>query len=121
VISGEGSYAVVVTRNGGCTLTSDCFDFENNGGGDDPASLNEFSAHAVNLYPNPAQDLVTIEGLETGSMIELINGLGAVMQQKQATTYSENLSVENLPEGMYIVRVTFTNGKTIHQRVLIRN
>jgi hypothetical protein len=121
VFSGEGSYAVVVTRNGGCALTSDCFDFDNNGGGGDPASVNEFELNAVKLYPNPAQDQVTIEGIEKGSTIELINALGAVVQQKQASGYSETVSVQNLPEGMYMVRITMTNGQTIHQRLLVRN
>lgn len=121
VFSGEGSYAVVVTRNGGCALTSDCFDFGNNGGGGDPASLNELDANALKMYPNPASDLVTIEGLESGSTIELINALGAVVQQKQASGYNETVSVQNLPEGMYMVRITMTNGQTIRQRVLVRN
>jgi hypothetical protein len=121
VFSGEGSYAIVVTRNGGCALTSDCFDFGNNGGGGDPVSVNEFESNEVKLYPNPAQDQVTMDGLENGSAIELINALGAIVRQAQASGYSETISVQNLPEGLYMVRITMTNGQTNHQRVLVRN
>ena len=81
-----------------------------NGIGDAPLST---LRSPLQVYPNPASDCVTIEGLDAGERVEVLDLCGRVLTQaikqssNQAITQSNNnsitLEISHLPAGTYFV------------------
>jgi ELWxxDGT repeat protein len=94
----DGDYAVVVT-NGDCIDTSDCYSIVGLG-------IGESARADFNVYPNPTNSNVTISGTETIEQIVIYNAAGQVVQTETHATFS----VENLPAGVYILRVQTEEG-----------
>lgn len=75
-----------------------------------PAGIHSKPAAAAwQVYPNPANDVLTIKGHNSGETIELVNMLGAVVLRQTANTTASRLDVSNLDSGVYFVRVTGDN------------
>lgn len=72
----------------------------------------------LNVYPNPAHDVVRIE---TGSMamhvVELIDLTGKTVVKVNATGATQNISTQHLPAGIYTVRVITNNGVGVSRLV----
>jgi len=66
----------------------------------------------LQLYPNPAIDVLVVSGLTPKSTIKIVNMAGAVMQNVQPTknTTALSLSVSSLSKGMYMLQVISDNG-----------
>ena len=72
---------------------------------------------SINIFPNPATDLVTVEGLPAGSRIELYDASGRLC----FSTFNFQLSTLNYPNGLYLLR-TITPEGTIHTvKIIIRH
>jgi len=68
------------------------------------------SVNSINVFPNPAQDRVTIEGvnLEEGDVVTLTDLSGKVVLSQTLT--SGSLDISQLNQGLYIVSVRSDNG-----------
>lgn len=63
----------------------------------------------VNLYPNPANDVINIE--VSGAQIQAIEVIDmAGRKVKQPAVATRRISVSDLPKGLYTVRITTGNG-----------
>lgn len=77
----------------------------------------------VSLYPNPGHSVVTISGNVTSASVDVqvINQLGQVMLTKHITTagghIEEQLSVADLPKGIYYVKLLGT-GQSVLRLVI---
>lgn len=71
------------------------------------------------LYPNPAQDLFTIEAVEPAQAIELRDMTGRIIR-REASIRSNQYEIErgNLAPGVYILRVDFRQGSVTQQVVI---
>jgi chitodextrinase len=73
----------------------------------------------VNVYPNPANEYITIEGLVNGANVNIIDATGQIVlsttTKKMGTA---KLSLANIKAGIYVVKVE-VNGK-IHKSKLIK-
>lgn len=71
------------------------------------------------LYPNPVAErlLLKTDDLKKISRVELYNSMGVAVIQADAVP-ANGLDVKNLPTGLYVVRVTRTNGSTDTFKVL---
>ncbi|WP_400193322.1 M36 family metallopeptidase [Hymenobacter sp. B81] len=86
------------------------------------------SADALALFPNPAQDRVTVRlaaASKTPVQVELLNSLGQVMLRTSAAAADlqrdgVELSTANLPAGIYVVRLTGSTG-TASQKLVVRH
>ncbi|WP_300568811.1 T9SS type A sorting domain-containing protein [Flavobacterium sp.] len=69
----------------------------------------DFKFNAVKLYPNPASDKITVNGLEDTTSYTIYNTLGSEIT---AGTISENgnINLKNFALGVYFLK--FKNGKT---------
>ena len=58
------------------------------------------------VFPNPADDQVTItgRGLETGMMLLILDASGRIVACEQATASPVQIDVSALPKGVYTVR-----------------
>jgi len=70
------------------------------------------------FYPNPANDLVTIQSAE-GAQLELINMLGAVVLKKSINAPKFTLDVEQFPRGIYYLKVD-NNRKSILKKLVLK-
>lgn len=74
----------------------------------------EENAHEVNIYPNPAQSTLTIEG-EGISEVRLFNDLG----QQVMTSTTSTLNVSALSQGLYTAQILFHDGPSMTSKVII--
>lgn len=98
-----GLYGVIATL-GDCTDTSSvCFNVTQ-------LNLEQIAPIAVQIYPNPANDVVYIQHAESGSEIILMNQLG----QKVLTSIAQNeltsLDISQIPSGAYFIHITGIDG-----------
>ena len=59
----------------------------------------------LHLFPNPAQDLVTIANAPLGSDIKLLDLQGRELISQKVMSESTELNLQPLPKGLYIVKV----------------
>lgn len=61
----------------------------------------------VNVFPNPANDEMTVEVNENwqGSTIYIMNGIGQIVTAVNPTSYQSKINVKKFPSGIYIVKV----------------
>ena len=68
-----------------------------------PSSVsNENVNNGITLYPNPANDILSIKGLESDYTFEIFNLQGAIVQT--GITKNSNLNIGQLNAGLYVVR-----------------
>lgn len=74
---------------------------------------------SVNSYPNPVTDFlnINITGSEENS-VKIYDVLGNLVYSGNMNSYKK-ISVSNLNNGVYILKVTSSNGKTLQSKKLI--
>jgi len=104
----EASYSVKVMTYDGCILIASVA--KDN---EDPTEEVVPSSLAVNLYPNPVVDKLTLklDGDYLGNIqVRIINLAGVVIYdlnaEKAAVEFEQDISVDNLTQGVYIIQIT---------------
>ena len=77
-----------------------------------------FVRDAINVYPNPAKDNITIEGLAGNESIQLYNQNGQLVKKQNATGHVTSLDVSNVTIGAYRLTITDNAGKMITKKIL---
>jgi Secretion system C-terminal sorting domain len=65
------------------------------------------------MYPNPARDQVTLEGLKGDAVIEVYNSEGKLVDTWMSSKDKHSFSLDGLAAGLYILHVRDENGDTI--------
>lgn len=79
------------------------------------ASVNEDQLPNLSIYPNPTKDFVTIEGTDSSTKsISVFNVLG----KKIKTVSNNTVSLAELSSGIYVIKITTTDGKIATRRVV---
>ena len=68
------------------------------------------------IYPNPAKEIATI-GCSEVAEVQVYNAFGQLVNTIHGTN---EISVTGLAEGVYLLRVTATDGKTYRTRLIVR-
>lgn len=63
---------------------------------------------ALSIYPNPTSSTFRIANLKTSSTVEILDNSGRLLQTQKVSP-SQELSVQNLKPGMYLVRIQTGN------------
>ena len=63
----------------------------------------------LQIYPNPAQDLVTVSADERITDIHLFNTIGQKMMHVKTDGFEEIIDLSGLQKGMYLLQVQFEN------------
>lgn len=66
------------------------------------------------LIENPVKDQLNIQGQDKITFLELYGMDGKVVK----TSNSQNMSVKELPKGIYILKIQLENGKTISEKII---
>jgi hypothetical protein len=107
----NGLYSVIATNNNGCISdTSAGFNYLFTG-----ISAQDLQS-GFNMYPNPANDFITLEIKNTNNVfVQIYDATGKDVYLNQITNQNnairENLDLSNLSEGIYYAKVSY-NGKT---------
>jgi hypothetical protein len=72
----------------------------------------------LSIYPNPAHDIIMLK-VPRNSTIEIINIQGMVCKEVRSASSSVQISIEDLPAGIYIVKDIYDSGITC--RKFIKN
>ncbi len=72
----------------------------------------------VNIYPNPAKDIVTVSLPDDNAHIDIVNVLGQVVKSVNATSANETISLEGMERGMYFFSIKMQD-KTITKKVIV--
>lgn len=108
----SGSYAVIITNGATCKDTSDCVTVTG-------TSINEnMLTQQVNLYPNPATNLVTLSNLTIGQNINIINTLGVSIFNSKTNNSTMTIDVNAFASGMYFVQIV-QEGQLLAMRKLL--
>ena len=77
-------------------------------------SVEEINDKVISVYPNPAMEIVTIDGVEAAE-VQVYNGLGQMVKTVQG---SNEISVSGLPSGIYSIRVTMNDGNLFLNKII---
>lgn len=88
---------------------------------DGPDNKDGEKQNEVVIYPNPvAEGSVSVQSdLEFG-LVEIVSIVGRIVySQELEPTISARLNLGNVPSGIYLMRITFTDNTTITRRVRV--
>lgn len=77
--------------------------------------LNETEAGRVDVYPNPASTMIRVEGVEAVE-IQMENAFGQLVRAAQN---ADDISLEGLPDGLYLLRITDAEGRIFLKKVAL--
>ena len=81
--------------------------------------IEENVAFEINVFPNPATDILNITSSKTISEIEIVNTLGQVVKRIEVNADNAVCDVEELKAGVYVVRIR-TASATLSQRKFVK-
>jgi hypothetical protein len=84
-------------------------------------SLAANQSGSIKVYPNPAQQYLTVSGLSSKAEIRLLNVAGKmVMYKNEAGSNTSQLNIGGLTPGVYLVQV-FEKGKLVSTKMVVKN
>ncbi|MCP4442545.1 MAG: T9SS type A sorting domain-containing protein, partial [Aureispira sp.] len=108
--SAIGNYACIV-NNGSCSDTSACAAITT-------INVHKLSTLDMNIYPNPAQSNLTIDGGKyTVESIIVYDFSGRVVKSVTPNVTVVNLAIEDLPVGIYGLKL-LVNKQTVHAQFI---
>jgi hypothetical protein len=65
----------------------------------------EVTSETWKIYPNPASDLINLEGLSINALIIVMDATGRIIDQSNATETTLRLNVSDYESGIYLIQV----------------
>lgn len=82
---------------------------------DEAISIQE---HSLTVYPNPTSGVFTISSNEEINAYQLYNSYGALVSTKNVGTAKTTVNIQNVPVGMYILKIVLASGEVVTKRVV---
>lgn len=116
-VTQNGAYYVEVTDANGCKNRSALMFVDNVG----IRGVNIADADIL-LYPNPAQDIVTIENKGRMKMthVYIISSLGSIVYDAAITQDKEQINVGNYASGIYTIRIITDHGMAVRRLEVLK-
>ncbi len=71
---------------------------------------NAVAENTLRMYPNPAKDMFTLycrnANLSANAKVQIVNDLGAIVKELLMTSDNMQISVKDMPAGVYACRIT---------------
>ncbi len=75
----------------------------------------------IQVYPNPAKDLVTIDaGRVQMKLIQVLSATGTVVAKQEVNDVKATLSIQHLPSGNYFIRIQHAEGVMNERLQIVR-
>jgi len=79
--------------------------------------IEEADASNLSIYPNPANDIITIATTDKhAKALEVVDLAGRMVVSTVMASVKEVVSIGHLPSGVYVVAITFGDGSIARQR-----
>ena len=75
---------------------------------------------SIDIFPNPANDILNITSSEIISEIEIVNTLGQVVYRMEVNSDNAVCDVNELANGIYVVKVCLSKGTAIVQKKFVK-
>lgn len=75
---------------------------------------------AVRIYPNPAQEILVVEGVQAGGQLQLFDAQGQLQLRKQVLASPTQLSLEQVPKGTYFLQFVSEKGQSVVRSLQIQ-
>ena len=85
----------------------------------DTAGVEDESLVTLNVYPNPASDVLNISAQNTINTVEIFNVLGQKVITMQVENTSAEINVSNLNAGIYLIKYEINN--SISTKKFVKN
>ena len=85
---------------------------------DEALSSSVFETTALKVYPNPANNVITVTNKNAIENIEVANLLGQKVLSQKVNAESTQIDVSGLAAGTYILNVQLQNGTTTSVKVV---
>jgi hypothetical protein len=72
-------------------------------------AVSVFEANNIELYPNPTNAKININGIKAGNRIQVYNAVGSVIRNVKALSNMEIISLEEQPSGLYMIVISYEN------------
>ena len=82
--------------------------------------IDAIDSEVVSLYPNPASTVVVIETGFIADEILVLSIDGKIIESITPVTYREELNLENMPNGVYLVRILNNSSVSSHRLVITK-
>lgn len=79
------------------------------------SGIRDIDADDMQLVPNPARDIVTLNGIGTTPQKAILYSTAGVKLMEQTVTDGAILNISHLPEGLYILRCGNRMAKIVKQ------
>ncbi len=81
--------------------------------------FNTLRVSTLSVYPNPTSNMISVSSNETIQTLKVYNKLGQVVKMVNDVNQSKyEMSVEELPEGIYFIKGVSVTGKTYMNKVI---
>jgi PKD repeat protein len=81
--------------------------------------INELSQNTVNVFPNPVQDIMTVQANSIINEIQVYNATGQLVINQTVNAKTITVNTSGLTTGIYTLKAILDNG-TINKKVVIR-
>ncbi|MEO8148772.1 MAG: choice-of-anchor B family protein [Bacteroidia bacterium] len=85
-----------------------------------PSGIDELNVNAVRIFPNPANDYITINSQKALNTIQVCDVTGRIVLQKSQIENEAKVSIANLESGTYIVTVNLKDGSRLQQKLIVQ-
>lgn len=79
----------------------------------------ESSVKDISMYPNPATDKVNLRFEQEGS-VSIVNLAGQTVYKQEVSTGKVSVSIENLPEGLYMIQFIGTDNSIRTGKLMVK-
>lgn len=86
----------------------------------DDLSINDFNDIKISLFPNPSTGKVVIQSNQTINQIQIVDITGSLLYQESNEINIGEFNIENLSQGIYIIRFFTDEGKNIVKKLLVQ-
>lgn len=81
-------------------------------------AINETKIEGLKVYPNPVSSVINIEANEDIVGLEIISVGGLSIERREPNSKTMNIAVDNLPQGIYTLKISARSGKQEIVKVL---
>jgi hypothetical protein len=84
-----------------------------------PLNISKNNANTFQIYPNPANDKLQVSSDESIKQCLFYDISGKVIMNIDSFQGSKNIDVSNLSDGLYLLKIQFTNGEGRSKKICI--
>ena len=83
-------------------------------------STEEFVSENERIYPNPFNDIITIQGCDDGCEVKIFSASGSLLKTINTEQTNSEISTSDLPQGVYMIQLKKEDQIFVHKMVKIQ-